>query len=639
MVLEGSTKVREDEGEAQPECPEPKKTGYGRQEERESSPFTCPFVKKTRCVEQNEGETQEECPEAKKMGYGRKGEWETRLSNEGCPFSSPISKKTGDSDQHERETTVDCPEAKKTGYGHQEAWETNLNHPNIESSNMGRPYACPAVLIPSMGPTGHLTAPSPRLAELLEGAEIPGDSGHPPDPPEWLDRDLFNEGRKFYRKYLFCLTFSELLSLLLVLSQTQTLKPLIHTGRSDSPTKARRRYLSTLFHLMSWFEGDVWDTSSPSHADLMSIRNTHTRLGHLFNQSGEYEKVLNASVQARGHRRGPDSILPGLKKDLRAAGVKEWMKKEGKEEKEIPVVVTHGKEEMKKEDISIFPEEEKKEEKEERKTRKNRDFATEDEKKKEEEGIKVKKNQEKKIKKTGKQETEEEMEDEARNKKNRTHTHTTEPNNNTTTNNNNNDPFPVFISQLDMSLTQYSFMGLILAHPEKLGAAGATRRELEGLIHFWRGLGWLLGIEDRYNFCAGDLETTRALCLEVERDILLPRLSDSNWDYEHMVRSLMDGMGQFLPMLSLPSMLRYLTHTLDVPTPALASSFTWENTFRYWLMRVTFGVIHYTPSCLRRLNMWFLRVIGRVKEEDKVNLAAYRKAQSALTAPIGGRRK
>jgi len=52
------------------------------------------------------------------------------------------------------------------------------------------------------------------------------------------------------------------------------------------------------------------------------------------------------------------------------------------------------------------------------------------------------------------------------------------------------------ISQLDMVLTQFGFMGFGLLVPEKLGLS-VSPEEQEGFIHFWRTVGHLLGIEDR----------------------------------------------------------------------------------------------------------------------------------------------
>ena len=55
-----------------------------------------------------------------------------------------------------------------------------------------------------------------------------------------------------------------------------------------------------------------------------------------------------------------------------------------------------------------------------------------------------------------------------------------------------------------MSGTQFAFMGLPLLYPEKFGMAGASDGELEGFVHFWRCIGWMLGLDDRFNFCQLD---------------------------------------------------------------------------------------------------------------------------------------
>lgn len=41
-------------------------------------------------------------------------------------------------------------------------------------------------------------------------------------------------------------------------------------------------------------------------------------------------------------------------------------------------------------------------------------------------------------------------------------------------------------------------MGYALTHPEFLGLYGAREEDLEAFVHFWRVIGSLLGIEDRY---------------------------------------------------------------------------------------------------------------------------------------------
>ncbi|KAG7153678.1 hypothetical protein Hamer_G009345 [Homarus americanus] len=351
--------------------------------------------------------------------------------------------------------------------------------------------------------------PSPRLTQLLEGLNQPGDSGNPPHPPQWLDRELFDRGRKFYHQYLFSLCFSELLSLLMNFSFSRSLRTLIYTGRSDTPKKALKRYFSTMLHVIKWFTGDVWAPEDSAHEDILSIRYTHNKLAKGFNSSPTCnEKVRNISVSERGHEEPSNSLNKVIRQDLqRVAEDKLYLE---------------------------------------------------------------------------------------------------------------NDKPIVYMSQLDMALTQYSFMGLIVTHPEKMGAGAATEEELAGLIHFWRGLGWLLGIDDKYNLCSGSVKETKELCLEVERLIAIPSLAVVDWDYEHMAASLITGIGYIIPILSYPAMFRYLAYTINFPIPAFVSRMSYSHSFQYWVMRMTFALILLLPWLALHFSNAFRTLIIIVQKSDKL---------------------
>lgn len=77
---------------------------------------------------------------------------------------------------------------------------------------------------------------------------------------------------------------------------------------------------------------------------------------------------------------------------------------------------------------------------------------------------------------------------------------------------NQEDPY-VYFNQFDMADSQFAFVGVLVLFPHKFGATYASDDELRGFIHFWRCIGYLLGIEDRFNFCDDDnLDLTRDLC-------------------------------------------------------------------------------------------------------------------------------
>lgn len=48
-----------------------------------------------------------------------------------------------------------------------------------------------------------------------------------------------------------------------------------------------------------------------------------------------------------------------------------------------------------------------------------------------------------------------------------------------------------------MALAQFGFMGFTLVAGDELGVNNSSE-ELEGLIHFWRVVGSMLGMEDKF---------------------------------------------------------------------------------------------------------------------------------------------
>lgn len=53
------------------------------------------------------------------------------------------------------------------------------------------------------------------------------------------------------------------------------------------------------------------------------------------------------------------------------------------------------------------------------------------------------------------------------------------------------------VSQRDMAITQYGFLGFIVLSQKQIGFQ-ATKEEIADYCHFWRVLGHVLGIRDEY---------------------------------------------------------------------------------------------------------------------------------------------
>lgn len=53
------------------------------------------------------------------------------------------------------------------------------------------------------------------------------------------------------------------------------------------------------------------------------------------------------------------------------------------------------------------------------------------------------------------------------------------------------------ITQKDMALTQFGFMGFGLVRSKMVGVHEASEDEWQAFIHVWRVVGYMLGLEER----------------------------------------------------------------------------------------------------------------------------------------------
>jgi hypothetical protein len=104
------------------------------------------------------------------------------------------------------------------------------------------------------------------------------------------------------------------------------------------------------------------------------------------------------------------------------------------------------------------------------------------------------------------------------------------------------------ISQKDMAITQFAFVGMQLLSPEKLGIKGSSE-DFENFSHAWRVRGALLGIEDRFNICGATLDETLGRLEAVRQDFVLPALTNIDLKTEEYLRIAVEGMSAFEPFL------------------------------------------------------------------------------------------
>nr|XP_018909452.1 PREDICTED: uncharacterized protein LOC109038734 [Bemisia tabaci] len=226
---------------------------------------------------------------------------------------------------------------------------------------------------------------------LIEGSEEPVNLKQTGQLPPWYDSKKFKKGQEFFHRNYFALFVSKLAGLILLLSNQNMLRVLKLTNKSSNKLTAFKRYMGTIRHMLSWYDGDLQTSGSSAHMSLMTVRGFHCAASN------------KAASVGFGH-----------------------------------------------------------------------------------------------------------------------------------------------ISQRDMAFTQFGFMGFSLLKFDILGLVG-TPEEIEGFIHFWRTIGYLLGISDEYNLCGGSIEETRELCRILLEQNFVPDLEKNPPDFVEMSTALMEGMRAVIP--------------------------------------------------------------------------------------------
>ncbi|XP_034240142.1 uncharacterized protein LOC117644640 [Thrips palmi] len=110
-----------------------------------------------------------------------------------------------------------------------------------------------------------------------EGRFVPTDcdSDTPAGPPDGFDSAKFARGQRVAMDNIFSLAYAELVSMLMMFAFEDQTVALLSTGKSDTPSKAYFRYLSTMRRVRSWYEGDIWDPKSAACKNIKSVRGMH----------------------------------------------------------------------------------------------------------------------------------------------------------------------------------------------------------------------------------------------------------------------------------------------------------------------------------------------------------------------------
>ncbi|GIY33764.1 DUF2236 domain-containing protein [Caerostris darwini] len=146
----------------------------------------------------------------------------------------------------------------------------------------------------------------------------------------------------------------------------------------------------------------------------------------------------------------------------------------------------------------------------------------------------------------------------------------------------------VYVSQWDMAVTQWAFVGPLVLFRSRIGLHGCSDTDYDALIHFWRTIGYLLGIEDQYNLCQGNYNQVVATCESLLHKEYKVRLSKADPSSVGMARSVVEALSMMDHLLTWPSLSNYIHELAGIPCPDSMGIIDWicNNFMRFMMLHL-----------------------------------------------------
>lgn len=158
----------------------------------------------------------------------------------------------------------------------------------------------------------------------------------------------------------------------------------------------------------------------------------------------------------------------------------------------------------------------------------------------------------------------------------------------------------LWMSQWGMMHAQFTFMGFSTVFPELLGFGTFSAYDRHCLFHFWRTIGYCLGIEDRFNLCSPeDDDEVVEFCRQTYYEEWRPKILLGETPGEGgeatgvaMAEGIARAMFRVLPAATYRAMLRYAAPSFGLNRDAYP--------LRGFHDHVSFGIIWWTMNVIAR---------------------------------------
>jgi len=174
-----------------------------------------------------------------------------------------------------------------------------------------------------------------------------------------------------------------------------------------------------------------------------------------------------------------------------------------------------------------------------------------------------------------------------------------------------NKSLNLLTSQRDMVVTQWAFFGLVIIQGPLLGIQLTTEEE-ECLVHFWKTMGYMLGIEDRFNLATGSIEEVKENCHAVVHHIMIPGLVAPPPNFPPMADAMLDGVHDIVPVVDPSAFMGFMKHIIGIDHDIQKSA--WHSRFFFNLMIWNFNTLLHIPV---------LHTLARAYENFLLNVALF----------------
>jgi hypothetical protein len=117
--------------------------------------------------------------------------------------------------------------------------------------------------------------------------------------------------------------------------------------------------------------------------------------------------------------------------------------------------------------------------------------------------------------------------------------------------------------------------------------------DIEAILHFWRGIGYLLGIEDKYNLCNGSVDEVKSLCESIlEKKLKTSIIESPPEEAIEMSRGIVNSIKLYVRLLTNEGLTKYLFEIIKIEKETHLGLF---GSICYQSMKITLNyVLHIT---------------------------------------------